>query len=99
MVSGGCVISGAKLDRSLLFSNVKVHSCAYIEQSVVLPGVSVGRHARILRAIIDRGCVVPDHMVIGEDHDKGRERGFRVTDKGIVLVTQDMLGQSIHTVR
>lgn len=99
MVSGGCVISGAKLDRSLLFSNVKVHSYAYIEQSVVLPGVSVGRHARILRAIIDRGCVVPDHMVIGEDHDKDRERGFRITDKGIVLVTPDMLGQSIHTVR
>ena len=99
MVSGGCVISGAKLDRALLYSNVKVHSYAYIEQSVVLPDVSIGRHARILRAIIDRGCVIPEHMVIGEDHEEDRKRGFRVTEKGIVLVTPDMLGQSIHTVR
>ncbi len=99
MVSGGCVISGAKLDRALLFSNVKVHSYAYVEQSVVLPDVSIGRHARILRAIIDRGCVIPEHMVIGENHEEDRKRGFRVTEKGIVLVTPDMLGQSIHTVR
>jgi glucose-1-phosphate adenylyltransferase len=99
MVSGGCVISGAKLDRALLYSNVKVHSYAYIEQSVVLPDVSIGRHARILRAIIDRGCVIPEHMVIGEDHEEDRKRGFRVTEKGIVLVTPDMLGQSIHSVR
>ena len=99
MVSGGCVISGAKLDRALLYSNVKVHSYAYIEQSVVLPEVSIGRHARILRAIIDRGCVIPEHMVIGENHEEDRKRGFRVTEKGIVLVTPDMLGQSIHTVR
>ena len=99
MVSGGCVISGAKLDRALLFSNVKVHSYAYVEQSVVLPDVSIGRHARIQRAIIDRGCVIPEHMVIGENHEDDRKRGFRVTEKGIVLVTPDMLGQSIHSVR
>jgi glucose-1-phosphate adenylyltransferase len=99
MVSGGCIISGAKLDRALLFSNVKVHSYAYIEQSVVLPDVSIGRYARILRAIIDRGCVIPEHMVIGENHEDDRKRGFRVTENGIVLVTPDMLGQSIHSVR
>ncbi len=99
MVSGGCVISGAKLDRALLYSNVKVHSYARIEQSVVLPEVSVGRHARILRAIIDRGCIIPENMVIGEDHEEDRRRGFRVTRKGIVLVTPDMLGQTIHSVR
>ena len=99
MVSGGCVISGAKLDRTLLYSNVKLHSYAYVEQSVVLPDVSIGRHARIRRAIIDRGCVIPEHMVIGENHEDDRKRGFRVTEKGIVLVTPDMLGQSIHSVR
>ena len=99
MVSGGCIISGATVDRSLLYSNVKVHSYAHVDQSVVLPDVSVGRHARILRAIIDRGCVIPDHMVIGVNHNEDRERGFRVTKKGIVLVTPDMLGQSVHTVR
>ena len=99
MVSGGCVISGAKLNRALLYSNVKVHSYARIEQSVVLPDVCIGRHARILRAIIDRGCVIPEHMVIGENHENDRKRGFRVTEQGIVLVTPDMLGQPIHTVR
>ena len=99
MVSGGCVISGAKLDRALLYSNVKVHSYAYIEQSLVLPEVSIGRHARIIRAIIDRGCVIPEHMVIGENHDDDRKRGFRVTRKGIVLVTPNMLGQKLHAIR
>ncbi|MCG6938231.1 MAG: glucose-1-phosphate adenylyltransferase [Gammaproteobacteria bacterium] len=99
MVSGGCVISGATVDRSLLYSNVKVHSYAHVEQSVVLPDVSVGRHTRILRSIIDRGCVIPDRMVIGVNHEEDRERGFRVTANGIVLVTPDMLGQPVHTVR
>ena len=99
IVSGGCIISGAKLDRALLFSNVKVHSYAYIEQTVVLPDVSVGRNTRIHRAILDRGCNIPENMVIGENHDEDRQRGFRVTDKGIVLVTPDMLNQSIHSIR
>jgi glucose-1-phosphate adenylyltransferase len=99
IVSGGCIISGAKLDRALLFSNVKVHSYAYIEQTVVLPDVNVGRNTRIHCAIIDRGCDIPENMVIGENHDEDRQRGFRVTDKGIVLVTPDMLNQSIHSIR
>jgi glucose-1-phosphate adenylyltransferase len=99
MVSGGCVISGARLNRSLLFSNVKVHSYTRIEDTVVLPEVDIGRHVRIQRAIIDRGCVIPTHTVIGEDHQQDRARGFRVTDQGVVLVTPDMLGQSIHFMR
>ena len=99
IVSGGCIISGAKLDRALLFSNVRVHSYAYIEQSVVMPDVSIGRHARIYRAIIDRGCDIPDNMVIGEDHDEDRKRGFRISEKGVVLVTPDMLKQSTHSIR
>lgn len=99
IVSGGCIISGAKLNRALLFSNVKVHSYAYIEQTVVLTDVNVGRNTRIHRAILDRGCNIPDNMVIGENHDEDRQRGFRVTDKGIVLVTPDMLNQSTHSIR
>jgi len=99
IVSGGCIISGAKLNRALLFSNVKVHSYAYIEQTVVLPDVNVGRNTSIYRAILDRGCNIPENMVIGENHDEDRQRGFRVTDKGIVLVTPDMLNQSIHSIR
>jgi len=99
IVSGGCIISGAKLNRALLFSNVKIRSYAYIEQTVVMPHVNVGRNARIYRAIIDRGCEIPEHMVIGENHDEDRRRGFRVTDRGIVLVTPDMLNQTIHSIR
>src|SRR5438876_2306998 len=96
MVSGGCVISGAKLDRTLLFSNVRVHSYAEVEESVVLPGVDIGSRARIKRSIIDRGCRVPEGMTIGVDHEEDRRRGFRVTENGIVLVTPDMLGQPVH---
>jgi glucose-1-phosphate adenylyltransferase len=99
MVSGGCVISGAQLERSLLFSNVRAHSYSRTEHSVVLPNVDIGRHADIYRAIVDRGCVISEGMVIGRDHDADREQGFRVTDKGIVLVTPDMLRQSIHHIR
>ncbi len=96
MVSGGCVVSGATVHRSLLFSNVKVDANADIEDTVVLPEVQIGQRARIRRAILDRGCVIPEDMVIGEDHEQDKKRGFRVTDRGIVLVTPDMLGQSIH---
>ena len=96
MVSGGCLISGAKVKHSLLFSHVRVHSYAEITDSVILPDVEIGRDARINKAIIDRGCSIEPGMVIGEDEDKDRERGFRVTEKGVVLVTPDMLHQPIH---
>lgn len=99
MVSGGCVISGARVNRSLLFSNVTVHSYSTVTDSVLLPDVEVGRHCRIQKAIIDRGCHLPENTVIGEDHEQDRARGFRVTDKGVVLVTPDMLGQNLHSVR
>lgn len=98
MVSGGCVISGAHLRGSLLFSNVKVHSFALVEDSVVLPEVEVGRHARIRKAIVDRGCRIPEGLVIGENLEEDRKR-FRVTDKGVVLVTPEMLHQHPHIVR
>jgi glucose-1-phosphate adenylyltransferase len=99
IVSGGCVISGAQIKRTLLFWHVTLHSRSELTDSVVLPDVEVGRHCRIRRAIIDRGAVIPDNTVIGEDHDADRERGFRVTDSGLVLVTPDMLGQRLHYTR
>jgi glucose-1-phosphate adenylyltransferase len=70
-----------------------------VTDSVILPEVEIERNARINRAIIDRGCTIESGMVIGEDHEQDRKRGFRVTDKGVVLVTPDMLHQSIHTQR
>ncbi|MGB1109854.1 MAG: glucose-1-phosphate adenylyltransferase [Gammaproteobacteria bacterium] len=99
MVSGGCLISGAALDKSLLFSNVRVNSYAKVEETVVLPSVNIGRGAKICRAILDRGCDIPEDMEIGYDHEADRARGFRVSDGGIVLVTPSMLGQSTHMMR
>jgi glucose-1-phosphate adenylyltransferase len=99
MVSGGCVISGSGLKRSLLFSNVKVNSYASVLDSVILPDVEIGQRARINKAIIDRGCTIEADMVIGEDHEADRERGFRITENGVVLVTPDMLGQPTHARR
>jgi glucose-1-phosphate adenylyltransferase len=96
MVSGGCVISGSLVKRSLLFSNVRIHSYAEIIDSVILPDVEIGRNARITKAIIDSGCKIDEGMVIGEDHEQDKQRGFRVTEKGVVLVTPDMLHQTIH---
>ena len=92
VVSAGCVISGAAVINSLLFSNVKVHSYSTVQDSVLLPEVRVGRHCRITRAVIDRGCDLPEGTVIGEDPVADAQR-FRVTPKGITLVTPEMLGQ------
>jgi glucose-1-phosphate adenylyltransferase len=96
MVSGGCIISGARLHRTILFSNVRVHSYSYVEDSVVLPEVDIGRHCHIKRAIIDRGCKIPEGTTIGLNRQEDIERGFRVTEKGIVLVTAEMFGQRLH---
>lgn len=92
-VSGGCIISGAKVVDSLLFSNVRVRSYSTIEQSVILPEVEIGRNCKIRKAIIDRACHIEEGSVIGYDHEQDRANGFRVTDKGVVLVTRGMLGQ------
>ena len=91
MVSGGCIVSGAVF-RSVLFSQVRVHSYSQVNWSVVLPGVQIGRNARITRAVIDRDCIIPDHLVIGEDAAEDARR-FHRTDSGITLVTRDMLRQ------
>ena len=99
MVSGGCVISGASLNRSLLFSGVNVHSFTTVEDTVVLPEVDIGRHCKIRKAIIDRGCHIPPGTEIGIDPEKDKARGFRRTEKGVVLVTPDMLGQQLHHTR
>jgi len=94
MISGGCIISGATVRRSVLFSKVHIHSYALVEQSVILPEVDIGGGSRIRRAIIDRGCDIAPGSIIGYDHDQDRANGFRVTPSGIVLVTRGMLGQA-----
>lgn len=90
MVSGGCIVSGAYVRQSLLFSSVTVDEGSEVIQAVVLPQVKIGKHCRITRAILDRRCVIPDHTVIGEDHAEDAKR-FKVTAEGVVLVCPHML--------
>jgi glucose-1-phosphate adenylyltransferase len=92
LISGGCIISGATVKRSLLFSSVGVHSWARVEDSVVLPGAIIGRRAVIKRCIIDKYCRIPEGMAIGVNPEEDRKR-FHVSPKGITLVTAEMLGQ------
>ena len=99
MVSGGCIISGSTIRRSVLFSGSVVNSYSTVSESVVLPEVRIGQHCRIHRAIIDRGAKIADGTVIGENAEDDRRRGFRVTDTGLTLVTPDMLGQHLHFTR
>lgn len=98
LVSGGCIISGAAVRRSLLFSDCHVHSYAEVEDAVLLPNVQIGRGATVKRAVIDKNCIIPEGMQIGVDQEEDKKR-FHVSAKGIVLVTPDMLGQEIHRIR
>jgi len=98
MVSGGCLISGATVRHSLLFSNVRIGSFTVLQDVVALPNVRIGRKCRVTKAVIDKNCVLPDGMVIGEDPEADAER-FYVSPNGVVLITPEMLGQEIHHVR
>ncbi|MEX8504782.1 glucose-1-phosphate adenylyltransferase [Leptothrix ochracea] len=90
LVSGGCIVSGASVRHSVLFSNVLVRSFASIEDSVVLPDVQINRHCRVSKAVIDRGCKLPEGLVIGEDPVLDAQR-FHRSENGVVLVTSRML--------
>ncbi len=90
MISGGCIISGAHISRSLLFSSCRVNSHARTREAVVLPEVDVGRHARLSRVVIDRGVRIPEGMVIGEDPQSDARR-FYSSEGGVALVTADMI--------
>ena len=90
LVSAGCIVSGGALSNSVLFASVRVNSFSRIESSVVLPDVDIGRRARLHNTIIDRGVRIPPGLVVGEDPELDAKR-FRRTDKGIVLITQNMI--------
>ncbi|HNO74684.1 glucose-1-phosphate adenylyltransferase [Nitrosomonas mobilis] len=98
MVSGGCIISGSTVRRSLLFSNVQVRSFSTIEDCVILPNVDIGRHARLRRVVIEKNCVIPEGLVVGFDADEDKKR-FYVTQEGVTLIAPEMLGQFYHYVR
>jgi glucose-1-phosphate adenylyltransferase len=92
MVSGGCIVSGSHVSNSVLFSNVRIHSFCHVDEAVILPGVTVERGCTLKRVVIDRACVIPAGMVIGEDPVADAER-FERSEGGVVLVTREMLAR------
>ena len=98
MVSGGCIISGSVVRHSLLFSNVCIDDFTTIENTVVLPDVSIGKHCKINNAIIDKGCRLPDGTEIGIHKEEDKKR-FHVSPGGVTLVTPEMMGQDFHYAR
>jgi len=98
MVSGGCIISGAVVRHSLLFSNVRVESGSALQDAVVLPDAEIGQDCRLRRVVVDKGCRIESGTVIGENPEEDKKR-FLVTPGGITLVTPKMLGQEMHHVR
>jgi glucose-1-phosphate adenylyltransferase len=90
LVSGGCIISGASLRRTLLFTNVHAHSYATIDRAVILPSADIGRGARLTNVIVEKDVRIPPGLVVGEDPEEDARR-FRRTPKGICLITQPMI--------
>jgi glucose-1-phosphate adenylyltransferase len=86
IVSGGCIIAGGKVEKSVLAPDVRVDQYADVQESVLMENVEIGEHARIRHAIIDKGVVIPPHTVIGYDREADQKR-YTVTEDGIVVVT------------
>jgi glucose-1-phosphate adenylyltransferase len=92
LVSGDCIVSGSSLRRSLLFTGVRANSYSSLTEAVVLPDCVIGRHARLSKVVLDRGVIIPDGLVVGEDPELDGKR-FRRTDKGVCLITQSMINR------
>ncbi|MEX4009090.1 glucose-1-phosphate adenylyltransferase [Neoaquamicrobium sediminum] len=90
LVAGDCIISGAALRRSLIFTGARVNSFSSLDEAVVLPNCHVGRNAQLSRVVIDRGVKIPEGLVVGEDPKLDAKR-FRRTEKGVCLITQKMI--------
>ncbi len=93
LVSSGCIVSGATVRRSILFSKVRVGDQSLIEDSVVLPEVTIGQNVSLRRAVVDKRCVLPDGFQAGLNPVQDKAR-FHVTERGITLITPSMLGQT-----
>ncbi|MGA0008973.1 MAG: glucose-1-phosphate adenylyltransferase [Methylophilaceae bacterium] len=98
LISGGCIISGSSITQSVIFSNVHVHSYSMIQDSVIMPNVEISRHVKLNRVVVDTDTRIPEGVEIGFDVELDRKR-FYVSEKGITLVTAEMLGQSKNRIR
>ncbi|KAF0156224.1 MAG: glucose-1-phosphate adenylyltransferase [Syntrophaceae bacterium] len=94
LISSGCIIAGAHVKRSVIFSASRIETGSLVKDSVILPGVYIGKNCRIIHAVIDKGTLIPDNTVIGEDHAEDAKR-FHISEGGVVLVTPEMMGQDI----
>ncbi|HOU51492.1 MAG TPA: glucose-1-phosphate adenylyltransferase [Smithella sp.] len=94
LISGGCIVSGAFVKNSVIFYGTRIETHSVVMDSVVLPGVNIGRNCRIIHAIIDKGTHIPDNTIIGEDHAADAAR-FHISEEGVVLVTPNMMGQDL----
>jgi len=90
LVSGGCIVSGAAVTRSLLFTGVRIHSYSRVHEAVILPYVEIGRNVQLSKVVVDRGVVIPEGIVVGEDPEEDARRSRR-TEEGVCLITQPML--------
>lgn len=98
LISGGCIISGSSITQSVIFSNVHVHSYSMIQDSVIMPNVEISRHVKLNRVVVDTDARIPEGVEIGFDVELDRKR-FYVSEKGITLITAEMLGQSKSRIR
>ena len=89
-MAGDCIISGSSLSRSLIFTGVRTHSYASLNEAVVLPRCVVNRGARLSKVVLDAGVVIPEGLVVGEDPELDAAR-FRRTERGVCLITQAMI--------
>jgi glucose-1-phosphate adenylyltransferase len=98
VISGGCIVSGSTVRRSVLFSNVRVQDYCVIEDSVILPNVEIGNNVVLKRAVVDKRCRLPDGLQAGVDPVVDRKR-FHVTDGGVTVIVPENLGQRVHHLR
>jgi glucose-1-phosphate adenylyltransferase len=90
LVSGGCIISGANLNRTVLFTGVRVNSYSTLDHAVILPYVEIGRSVHLRNVVVDRGVHIPEGLIVGENPDFDAQR-FRRTGQGVCLITQPMI--------
>lgn len=98
IVSHGCIISGGRVERSVLSPGVRVDRHASVENCLLFSGVQIGAHARVRNAIVDHNVKIPEHAVIGLDPETNRREGHTVTESGLVIVHADSPGVSVQDV-
>jgi glucose-1-phosphate adenylyltransferase len=90
LISGGCIVSGSTISRSLMFTGCRIHSFSTIHEAVILPYVRIGRGSKLTKVVIDSGVFIPDGLVVGEDPEADAKR-FRRSEGGVTLITQPMI--------